>query len=46
MRARYDEGVGLQNEVPRHDLQLQDLHLQRAKADESMNTTIIVWQIR
>jgi len=39
MRARYDEGVALQNDITRYELQIQDLQLQRVKADEAVNTT-------
>lgn len=39
MRARYDEGVVLQSDITRYELQLEDLQLQRAKADEAVRTT-------
>lgn len=38
MRARYEEGVALQNDITRYELQLQDLQLQYAKTVEAMNT--------
>jgi len=39
MRARYEEGVVLQNDITRYELQLQDLQLQRGKAAEAVSTT-------
>lgn len=39
IRARYDEGVVLQNDITRYELQLQDLQLQREKTDEAVRTT-------
>lgn len=39
MRARYDEGVALQSDITRYELQLQDLSLQREKANEAIRTT-------
>lgn len=38
MSARYDEGVALQNDITRYELQLQDLQLQHAKTIEAINT--------
>jgi len=39
MRARYDEGTALQNDITRYEWQLQDLQLQREKTDEALSTT-------
>ncbi len=39
IRARYEEGVALQNDITRYELQLQDLQLLQAKTDEAVNTT-------
>lgn len=39
MRTRYDEGVALQNDITRYELQLQELQLQREKTAESIRTT-------
>jgi len=39
MRARHEEGVALQNDITRYELQLQDLQLQRAVTDEAVSTT-------
>lgn len=39
MRARFDEGVVLQSDITRYELQLEDLRLQREKTDEAIGTT-------
>lgn len=39
IRARYEEGVVLQSDITRYELQLQDLRLQREKAGEAVRTT-------
>ncbi len=39
MQARHDEGVALQNDITRYELQLQDLTLQRERTDEAVRTT-------
>lgn len=39
MQARHDEGVALQNDITRYELQLQDLMLQREKTGEAVRTT-------
>lgn len=39
MRARYDEGVALQNDITRYEWQLQDLLLQREKTEEALGNT-------
>lgn len=39
MRARHEEGLALQNDITRYELQLQDLQLQREKTEEAVNTT-------
>ncbi len=39
MKTRYEEGVALQNDITRYELQLQDFQLQRAETDEAVSTT-------
>ncbi len=39
IRARYDEGVVLESDVTRYELQLQDLRLQREKTNEAVSVT-------
>lgn len=39
MRARYEEGVALQSDITRYELQLENLKLQREKTDEALRTT-------
>lgn len=36
MKARYDEGVVLQSDITRYELQLEQLRLQQAKTDEAV----------
>ncbi len=38
MRTRHEEGVVLQSDITRYELQLEDLKLQREKTDESLRT--------
>jgi len=39
VKARFDEGVALQNDITRYELQLQDLQLQRSRTEEAVRTT-------
>ncbi len=39
VKARFDEGIALQNDITRYELQLQDLQLQRSRTEEAVKTT-------